>query len=207
MRAKAESLRWVAEQRAAFGTALALSTVDRVARSRQVAPPGPRNAGRHALVGVLLLAGCLVPPQVEPIPVTVQPSLKFLKERVDPPMLAPVAMDLGKPNAEQAKVFDVTVAVALAGIDPARLRYYWYWDYGAYTAPTLENYQTCTTKQESCVVSPCSLPNSKNGADHSLMVVVSDNPLRDPAEDPFDFPAGSHFDAVSWQLHFESPCP
>lgn len=174
----------------------------------QVALPGPRSARWPIAVAVALLtASCLVPPQVEPIPVTAAPSLKFLKDKVDPPLLGPVAMDLGKANAEQAKVFDVTVAVDVQGIDAARLRYYWYWDYGAYTAPTLENYQTCTTKQESCVVSPCSLPNSKNGADHALTVVVSDTPLRDQAEDPFDFSAGSHFDAVTWQLHFESPCP
>lgn len=155
----------------------------------------------------LWLVGCVVPPQVEPIPVTVVPSLKFRKERADPPVLEPVNMDLSNPSAEQTKVFDVTVAVEAYGIDTGRLRYFWYWDYGAYSAPTLDNYQTCTTKQESCIVSACSLPNSKKNTDHTLTVVVSDAPLQDDAQHPYDFAASTHFDSVTWHVHFESPCP
>lgn len=151
----------------------------------------------RTILWILALAGC----ETSPAPKTM-PSVQIHAEKADPSVLVPVVVDRAKLN----KTFDVSVEHP--GVDVQALRYYWYYDYSTNLA-SLDQAVVCSTALNRCELFPCSQLGAQNDQ-HHLTVVVSDLPLRvtsDQGHDPFDFPAGAHFDSVSWDIDLTGQCP
>ncbi len=179
---------------------------EQVLNNTQEPPPGPPNFARWLaffVAAALLPASCLVPPNIDaPGAHQVVAAVKIVKNKADPTILTPVIHQRAALN----RVFDITVDHP--AIEAVALRYNWYFDYSD-TVTTLDQTVVCPTSQNRCVLFPCSLPDY-SADHHRLMVVVSDLPLRvteDQSHDPFDFPAGAHFDSVSWDIELKGVCP
>lgn len=158
------------------------------------------------LVAAGLLPSCLVPPNIDPPDANVLPFLFIDKGKADPKIVFPVVV----PRETAATQFDVIVALEVVGISRNALHYNWYYDYvkgsgGGF----LDQFIVCGASTDRCLLSPCNRPGSSVD-NHRLTLVVSDLPLRvtdDQGHDPFDFPAGAHFDSVTWDIELVGGCP
>ena len=132
----------------------------------------------------------------------VQSGVTIANAKADPPIAMPVIHQRAALN----RVFDITVNHP--GVEAATLRYTWYYDYSD-TVTALDQTVVCPKTPKRYVLFSCGLPDA-GASHHRLMVVVSDLPLRvteDQNHDPFDFPAGAHFDSVSWDIQLKGVCP
>ncbi len=155
---------------------------------------------RLAVIGLMILGGCVVLPTTEPAPESGAPLVHISKKDVDPPLLdTPAILKKDVPT----HIFEVTGAVQQLNVT-GLLRYYWYYDLKHQTGIPLEFYRACSPTQR-CILTPCTLPKPTK-SDHRLLLVVSDGDLVENAKDPYHFPAGTAFDSVEWQIQLVNEC-
>ncbi|MSP92234.1 MAG: hypothetical protein EXR79_10605 [Myxococcales bacterium] len=147
----------------------------------------------------VLACSCIVPAPVGDVSAAGGPMLLINKAKTDPRLPGTFDWD---PVANLGKVF------SLDSIDKRNisrpLRYTWYWDYDSLSGQPLVLFtQSCS--DEHCLVFLCEKTN-KGAVDHRLLVVVSDGPLVEQPKGPLEFPAGTAFDAVEWQIRRKGAC-
>ena len=145
------------------------------------------------MISLLASTACVVlPPTADP-PAAVPPYLKIEKDKVSPAFhsVVPVNMPAG------TQEFDIVVALAFHGVDPAAVRYQWYYDYDP-AANNLDRFATCGSKP-TCKIFICGWQNNKEKTHRLLVVASTALPLED-AVTPTDFAPGVLFDAVEWQI-------
>ena len=127
------------------------------------------------------------------------PGTAILKiDSVAPESLAPVAA--AEPNSCAAFRIE---QVSTANVDTANLHYYWYYDWDP-GDPVLDTAAICQDKS-TCSLGVCARPLADK-SEHRLLVVVSSAALLATAVSPTDFPAGTAFDAVDWQIELKGTC-
>jgi len=98
--------------------------------------------------------------------------------------------------------FKASAAIVAIGIGLPDLKYYWYDNYNK-DQPSA-NLLLCGS------VPSCNVASNKildhQASQHEILLVVSNQPLLDPAKDAEDFAQGAHWDSVTWILE-EKPCP
>ncbi len=115
-----------------------------------------------------------------------------------PLSLQPVPIVTPK-NAAQFKVEHLSTTC----IEAANLHFAWYFDWDA--AETVLDTTSVCQDLPTCTIVICDRPKNAR-AHHTLLMVVSDAKLLPSAVSPTDFPAGTAFDAILWQLDVEGPC-
>ena len=143
--------------------------------------------------------GCVVLPDVAEVTPN-PPVVSILDKKVDPPAIVPTVLDRSEPFAS----FDVAFAVATQNLK-GPVFYSWYYDYEDNNSIRLPYYSLCGDSPR-CPFSVCSKPR-RTDPEHRLLLVVSDSKLNDDPSSPIDFPAGTAFDTVQWQLILEGVCP
>ena len=148
------------------------------------------------------LVGCVMPAPVSPPAIAEPASLVIVDGKVDPEVLSQVKIirSEGLSNA-----FDLSGAI-LRRNDDKPLHYFWYYDYdSAFTGVPTWTWQVCGSSPK-CRLQVCKW--SGNGFDdHRLRVVVSNAAMNDAAESLWDFPEGTAYDSIEWQLKLDGECP
>lgn len=153
------------------------------------------------MIASLLTCSCIVPAPVGDVTATGGPVLLINKGKTDPVLTGIVDW---APATNLALTFKVQGAIETSKVTQA-LRYTWYWDYDPKSGQPLVLFnQSCADSL--CTVFLCEKA-TKNAVEHRLLVVVSDGTLRDDPTGPFDFPDGTAFDAVEWQIRRKGACP
>ena len=127
-------------------------------------------------------------------------SINIAADRIDPANLERTIVSRDSPFA----AFSAESAVTTQGGCGPR-QFDWYYDYTSAAGVPMPFYSLCGDGP-SCVVSVCTKPNATDKT-HRLLLVVSDGPLKTDAKDPLDFPVGTAFDTVQWQLELVGVCP
>ena len=146
------------------------------------------------MIPTLLQAACVVLPPTSDPPAVVPPIVHIEWQTLKPSVTEPVVMDLVGNTDEKFNLVGQVVTTRVT----TELKYYWYYDFN-WKAPTaLSQYTICFTDKPSCDLQPCTRPHADDT--HQLMVVVSSAPLKDNPLNPFDFPDGSVYDMVAWDI-------
>ena len=156
-----------------------------------------RVAGLLVLTGLAATAACGSDEQVDP------PCPKLVhidKTKIEPALTSHVLM-----NRAGLGVFDVRTAPSTVCIDKA-LHYSWYGDYDETSGIPLPFYHACGSSPL-CTLAPCKALVDPQIDQHSLLLVVSEEPLPANAPSPFNFPADVAFDFVQWDIRLLGECP
>ena len=94
-------------------------------------------------------------------------------------------------------------SLTLQNLDHANLYYNWYYDWNENLGIT-DLSSTCTGKSK-CTIVVCDKKANTLDTHRLLAVVSSAAPIGDTA--PTDFPPGTVYDAVEWQLVRKQACP
>ncbi len=123
--------------------------------------------------------------------------IKIDKDRVKPSIYTATQFDLGEAGA----FFEVKDAITIAcPIDKRRI--WWYYDYEP--GLDVDTWQICGGTEQ-CFLTPCKLakPHAKS---HTLTAVVADGPRTAKSTTMMDFPPGTQFDSVSWNITAKGAC-
>jgi len=151
--------------------------------------------------------GCILPvPTGEPdatVPLTVQ----IEKDKVDPhpPQFTVPFTPLTQTVQQFTLINAVTVTGGPAGQAAPRLFFYWYYDFDNTKAIAVSNFAVCHD-DPICNVTPCLKAQKPNNL-HQMIAVVATQRLNTSQKDIFDFPNGTKFDMVQWQLEILGNCP
>jgi len=153
------------------------------------APTGHCARALAVTCAVALAAGCAAE---DATPKCAQ-QITINKAKVTPTLAGPF-----KYPATEAGIFFSIEGANEAACGADGLRISWYYDPPADSAQPVEVAEICGGK-EKCYVGLCNLPNP-TAATHRVWAVVSDGPLKAGATRPFDFPDGTAFDAVRFDI-------
>lgn len=154
----------------------------------------------------LTTLGCILPvPTGEPN-ATVPLTVHIDKSKVDPPnpqftWTFEAATSIVQPFS---LINAVIVVGGASGQAEPRLFYFWYFDFDK-TSPVVSTFSVCTD-DPNCEITPCSKPAKVNNL-HTMLAVVATSRLNPSPKTMFDFPEGTKFDFVQWQLKIGGNCP
>lgn len=161
------------------------------------------------LICALALAtfGCILPVPVGESTASSPLTVLIEKHLVDPH--PPQSIVPFTPLTGTVQVFSLVNAVTVTGgpggqVAP-RLFFYWYYDFDNTKAIAVSNFAVCND-DPICNITPCLKPPKSNNL-HQMIAVVATQRLNATQKDIFDFPEGTKFDMVQWQLEIKGNCP
>ena len=158
------------------------------------------GAARTALwLALCGLISCVVTPDPLPKADVGAPLLHIAKQFVDPLLESRIPINKGEPA-----IFDVRKAVEVRGTTGA-LHYGWYGDVAEGSGIPVVFYKACDD-QPLCFLNACRGFINPKAPLHKLLLVVSDAALANDATSPVEFPAGTAFDWVEWQVELTGEC-
>lgn len=183
------------------GTVLASRSCWSVRRPRSIAGLRVVTAMVSSCAWMSLFVGCVVPPSVlEPEPEGA-PLLWIDTKDVDPPLVGDLTL-IGNESTREFRVRSVQTTPTVK----QPLRYYWYFDLDLRDEVVPVATYTLCPSSAVCITNVCAKINDSDR--HTVLLVVSDQPLRDAAAtDPFDFPEGTAYDWVQWGVYSKVVCP
>jgi hypothetical protein len=152
-----------------------------------------------ALLFSLAVSSCLVPAPVPEAVPDAKPWITIRKDKADPQLPGAWVWDV---KTNQVKPFEL--GIVEFGNLRGPLRYSWYYDPPP-TTPVLDSFKVCGSSAK-CSLELCKKLNNTL-ADHVVLVVVSDGPLKADAKGPYEFPDGTTFDSVEWHIKKVGNCP
>lgn len=148
---------------------------------------------------VLAATGCVVPAPEVDTPDAALPILQILRGKLAPSPVDEVELEIQ--NTASRQDFSATGAIDARGTR-SPLYYHWYYDWET-GDPLLP---VCFQSQQNCSLYPCqALDSSKDN--HTMLLVVADQPIAPDAEHPYKFPDTVAWDAVLWQVRYQGSCP
>lgn len=148
---------------------------------------------------VLAMTGCVVPAPEIDTPDAAAPILQILRGKLAPSPVDEVVLLIQEDLFRQD--FLATGAIDARGTR-SPLYYHWYYDWQT-GDPLLP---VCFQSQQTCSLYPCQALDSSE-PNHTMLLVVADQPIAPDAEHPYDFPDTVAWDAVLWQVRYQGSCP
>lgn len=143
--------------------------------------------------------GCVVPAPEIDTPDAASPILQILRGKLAPSPVDEVELEIQ--NTASRQDFSATGAIDARGTR-SPLYYHWYYDWQT-DDPLLP---VCFQSQQDCSLYPCQALGS-SADNHTMLLVVADQPIGPEAKTPYDFPDTVAWDAVLWQVRYKGSCP